>query len=334
MRAILGVALVLPRPPRDVRARAADGPRVGQRRSEFPPAVQGAGPARPRGKDEPRTKVARDRRPRPLRGSCSARARPRGGPRHARGGGRLSKDLNALQVLLGMKRAQHAPTKDLAEGRSKPALRASSRARSRRERVVEDWMLRAGGHGGVEPARGRPRQPSSRPTAGREGLVGRARSARGSRRARRTRRRRRRRARRQPRDGEGRSGQDARCSTRSRPRRGRSGFPLVVARINDPEWGVELMAIRIAGSREMGKAIPALIQALAGCRVRAVGEEIVASLRKLTGQSMEAYPSRGRSGGRRTARVGRRRPAAPADGLRASRERHRDLRHQGRSRAA
>jgi hypothetical protein len=66
-------------------------------------------------------------------------------------------------------------------------------------------------------------------------------------------------------------------------------YPLVVNRVTDPDWGVQLVAVRIAGSHEMGKAIPALIQALATASPR-VATEIGEALRKLTGQSIEPYP--------------------------------------------
>ena len=61
-----------------------------------------------------------------------------------------------------------------------------------------------------------------------------------------------------------------------------------VGRIEDPDWGVQLLAVRLAGEREVGKAIPVLIKALSTCTPR-VGEAIVEALRKLTGQSIEAY---------------------------------------------
>src|SRR5262245_4460642 len=67
---------------------------------------------------------------------------------------------------------------------------------------------------------------------------------------------------------------------------GTSWFPLVEARITDPDWTVAIVAARIAGTREMGRAIPKLIEALAKASPR-LAEEIVASLRKLTGQSIE-----------------------------------------------
>lgn len=69
---------------------------------------------------------------------------------------------------------------------------------------------------------------------------------------------------------------------------GTSWYGFVLPRITDPDWGVQLTAVRIAGAREMGKAIPLLIQSLATCSPR-VGEEIAASLRKLTGESIEPY---------------------------------------------
>jgi hypothetical protein len=63
---------------------------------------------------------------------------------------------------------------------------------------------------------------------------------------------------------------------------------LVVARVEDPDWGVQVLAARIAGEREIGKAIPTLIKALGAASPR-VAEEVVGALRKLTGQSMEPY---------------------------------------------
>ena len=69
---------------------------------------------------------------------------------------------------------------------------------------------------------------------------------------------------------------------------GKSWYPLVIGRLEDPDWGVQLVAARICGSREMGLAIPALIKALTTATPR-VSEEVVASLVKLTGQVIEAY---------------------------------------------
>lgn len=64
---------------------------------------------------------------------------------------------------------------------------------------------------------------------------------------------------------------------------------LVVARIEDPDWGVQVVAARIAGDRQIGKAIPVLIKALVKASPR-VTEEVGKALRTLTGQSIEAYP--------------------------------------------
>ncbi|MBL9087861.1 MAG: VWA domain-containing protein [Planctomycetia bacterium] len=64
---------------------------------------------------------------------------------------------------------------------------------------------------------------------------------------------------------------------------------LVVARIEDPDWGVQVLAARIAGERQIGKAIPVLIKALVKASPR-VTEEVGKALRTLTGQSIEAYP--------------------------------------------
>ncbi len=63
---------------------------------------------------------------------------------------------------------------------------------------------------------------------------------------------------------------------------------LVVGRIEDSDWGVQLVAVRIAGKREMGKAIPAMIRALVGAAPR-LAEEIGGALKTLTGQSIEPY---------------------------------------------
>ena len=70
---------------------------------------------------------------------------------------------------------------------------------------------------------------------------------------------------------------------------GKSWYPLVIARLEDPDWSVQLVAARIAGAREMGLAIPALIKALATATPR-VSDEVVTSLRRLTGQNIEAFP--------------------------------------------
>lgn len=69
---------------------------------------------------------------------------------------------------------------------------------------------------------------------------------------------------------------------------GTSWQDAVVARIEDPDWGVQLVAARIAGAREIGKSIPALIRALATCTPR-VGEQIVDSLHRLTGETIDPY---------------------------------------------
>lgn len=68
---------------------------------------------------------------------------------------------------------------------------------------------------------------------------------------------------------------------------GTSWHGFVASRVLDPEWGVQVIAARIAGEREVGKAIPNLIQSLAKAPPR-VGEASVAALRKLTGLNMEA----------------------------------------------
>lgn len=67
---------------------------------------------------------------------------------------------------------------------------------------------------------------------------------------------------------------------------GSSWHAFVASRVTDPEWGVQVVAARIAGEREVGKAIPGLIQALVKCPPR-VAEAVGAALRKLTGLNME-----------------------------------------------
>jgi hypothetical protein len=69
---------------------------------------------------------------------------------------------------------------------------------------------------------------------------------------------------------------------------GKNWHDLVIGRLADAEWGVQLLAARIAGSREMGKAIPALITALAKATPR-VAEEVNASLRRLTQQNFDGF---------------------------------------------
>lgn len=64
--------------------------------------------------------------------------------------------------------------------------------------------------------------------------------------------------------------------------------PYVVGLLDDPDWSVQVLAARVAGAREMGRAIQPLIQALAKASPR-VAEEIVAALRKLTHQTIEPY---------------------------------------------
>jgi hypothetical protein len=63
---------------------------------------------------------------------------------------------------------------------------------------------------------------------------------------------------------------------------------LVVSRVEDPEWGVQVVAARVAGRRKVGKAIPALIRALAKATPR-VADEVGNALREITGQSIEPY---------------------------------------------
>ena len=69
---------------------------------------------------------------------------------------------------------------------------------------------------------------------------------------------------------------------------GTSWQDAVVARLEDPDWGVQVVAARVVGEREVGKAIPVLIKVLAGASPR-VAETVVGALRKLTGQSIDAY---------------------------------------------
>ena len=69
---------------------------------------------------------------------------------------------------------------------------------------------------------------------------------------------------------------------------GTSWHALLAGRCEDPDWSVQLVAARIAGEREVGKAIPNLIHALAKAAPR-VSEAVVIALRKLTGQNIEAY---------------------------------------------
>lgn len=69
---------------------------------------------------------------------------------------------------------------------------------------------------------------------------------------------------------------------------GSSWHSLVAPRVEDPDWGVQILAIRLAAQREIGKAIPGMIRALAKASTR-VAEEAGAALRKLTGQSIEPY---------------------------------------------
>src|SRR5439155_17797990 len=45
-----------------------------------------------------------------------------------------------------------------------------------------------------------------------------------------------------------------------------TGFhDLVIGRLEDPDWGVQVVAAHAAGAREMGKAIPTLIKVLGQC---------------------------------------------------------------------
>jgi uncharacterized protein YegL len=63
---------------------------------------------------------------------------------------------------------------------------------------------------------------------------------------------------------------------------------LVAARVEDVDWGAQVVAARVAGKRKVGKAIPGLIRALVKAPPR-VAEEIGNALREITGQSIEPY---------------------------------------------
>jgi hypothetical protein len=67
---------------------------------------------------------------------------------------------------------------------------------------------------------------------------------------------------------------------------GTSWHALVVGRVEDPDWTVQVEAAKIAGTREVGRAIPNLIQALAKAQPR-LAEEVVGALRKLTRQNFD-----------------------------------------------
>jgi hypothetical protein len=74
--------------------------------------------------------------------------------------------------------------------------------------------------------------------------------------------------------------------TLERTAKGTSWHPLVIGRLTDADWTVQVVAARVVRAREVGKAIPALIEALAKADAR-VAEELVASLRTLTGQNFD-----------------------------------------------
>ena len=69
--------------------------------------------------------------------------------------------------------------------------------------------------------------------------------------------------------------------------KGRLWHPLLVGRVGDPDWTVQILAARIAAESEVGRAIPALIEALGKADPR-VAEEIGAALRKLTNENFGA----------------------------------------------
>jgi hypothetical protein len=68
---------------------------------------------------------------------------------------------------------------------------------------------------------------------------------------------------------------------------GKDWHGLLAPRLADPEWSVRVLAARIAGEREVGKAIPALIESLGKSDSR-VAEEVANALRRLTGQNFDA----------------------------------------------
>jgi hypothetical protein len=62
----------------------------------------------------------------------------------------------------------------------------------------------------------------------------------------------------------------------------------VLGRIGDPDWTVQLIAVRMVREQKLVSAIPALIVALERANLR-MQEEIGAALKDLTGQNHEAY---------------------------------------------
>jgi hypothetical protein len=68
---------------------------------------------------------------------------------------------------------------------------------------------------------------------------------------------------------------------------GKDWHALLVPRLEDPEWSVRVLAARIAGEREVGRAIPGLIEALGKSDPR-TAEEMAGALRRLTGQNFDA----------------------------------------------
>jgi uncharacterized protein YegL len=64
---------------------------------------------------------------------------------------------------------------------------------------------------------------------------------------------------------------------------------LIIGRFADPDWGVQLLAAKIAGDRKLRRAVPHLINALGHARPRVV-EEIGSILKSLTGQNFDPYP--------------------------------------------
>jgi len=63
---------------------------------------------------------------------------------------------------------------------------------------------------------------------------------------------------------------------------------LVIGRIADPDWPVQLRAVAICRERKVHKAVPHLINALTGARPR-VAEALGVALRELTGENFEPY---------------------------------------------
>lgn len=67
-----------------------------------------------------------------------------------------------------------------------------------------------------------------------------------------------------------------------------SAASLVIGRLADPDWGVQLLAVRIVTQHGMKRAVPHLINALAATSPR-VAEAIGETLRAFTGQNFDPY---------------------------------------------